>query len=193
MNRPLPQTALSKIRLWGLIIVASVVCISCAPFSRDIMKQVDESIAVNDVQKNLEQFKGKKVLWGGVIIETENRSNETRILIMKTALDIEKRPVNRDLSEGRFILKQNDFLDPVIYAQGREITVVGEVVGKENLPLGKIRYDYPVVMAEHCVLWEKPGYYYPISYPYHYYYGPYWDYNPLWSHYPLRGYYRMYR
>jgi outer membrane lipoprotein len=101
--------------------------------------------------------------------------------------------VNLDRSEGRFILKQNDFLDPVIYAQGREITVVGEVVGKEDLPLGKIRYDYPVVMAEHCVLWEKPGYYYPSSYPYHYYYGPYWDYNPLWAHYPLRGYYRMHR
>lgn len=193
MNRHLPQTDPMKMRLWGLIILASVLCISCAPFSGEIMKQVDESIAVYDIQKNLEQFKGKKVLWGGVIIETENRSNETRILIMKTALDIEKRPVNRDRSEGRFILKHNDFLDPVIYAQGREITVVGEVVGKEDLPMGKTRYDYPVVMAEHCVLWEKPGYYYPISYPYHYYYGPYWDYNPLWSHYPLRGYYRIYR
>jgi len=70
MNRHLPQTAPMKMRLWGLIILASVLCISCAPFSREIMKQVDESIAVYDIQKNLEQFKGKKVLWGGVIIET---------------------------------------------------------------------------------------------------------------------------
>lgn len=184
MNRYLPETVPIKMRLGGLIMLAAVLCISCAPFSREIMQQVDENVTINDVQKNLEQFKGRKVLWGGVIVETENRSNETRILIMQTALDVEKRPVDKDRSEGRFILKQNDFLDPVIYAQGREITVVGEVVGKEDLPLGKIRYDYPVVMAEHCVLWEKPGYYYPYPYLYDYYYGPYW------GHYSFRGYYR---
>jgi len=135
------------------------------------MQQVDESVTINDIQKNTEQVKGKKILWGGVIVETENRPNETRIIIMKTALDVQKRPVYLDRSEGRFILQQNDFLDPVIYAQGREITIVGQVVGKEDLPLGKIRYDYPVVTAEDWVLWEKFDYY--PYYPTPYYYGPF--------------------
>ena len=180
MKRFLPQSVLSKMRFLGLIILICFICAACAPFSKEIMSQADESISVNDIQTGIDKFKGKKVIWGGVIVETENRQNETRILIMKTALDRQKRPVNLDRSEGRFILKHNDFLDPVIYSQGREITIIGEVVGKEDLPLGKVRYDYPVITANESVLWEKFDYYYPYYHD-HYYHGPFWGVGLGWG------------
>ena len=157
-----------------IIILAIIVSVSCSPISQEIMKQVDLTLSFNEVLKNADQYKGKMVLWGGVIVEAINRPKETLIIVTQTILDYEKRPINLDQSEGRFIVKRAEFLDPAIYTKGRTITVAGEVSGKEDLPLGEIRYVYPVVTAAQLILWEK--YKYPP-----YYYDPwYWDPYPTW-------------
>lgn len=159
-----------------IIILTIIVSVSCSPISKEIMKQVDPTLSLKEVLKNADQYKGKMVLWGGVIVETINRPEETLIIVAQTVLDYEKRPINLDQSEGRFIVKRGVFLDPAIYAKGRQITVAGEVSGKEDLPLGEIRYVYPVVTAAQLILWEK--YEYPP-----YYYDPwYWEPYPLWWH-----------
>ncbi len=149
------------------------------------MRQVDESLTFREVQKNPQPFVGKNVLWGGVIIETTNRKNETVIHVMQTELDYEKRPKNLDRSAGRFLVRYNGFLDPVIYSKAREITLAGEVVGEEVLPLGEIQYVYPIILAKEIHLWEKrtmitPFYppWYWDSYPFWWYRYPYWWYRP---------------
>lgn len=108
---------------------------ACAPFSDEIMQQLDTTAPFAEVQKFPENYMSRTVLWGGVIIETNNRKGETDIKVMQTALDIEKRPVNLDKSGGRFITQYAGFLDPVIYEKGREITVVGDIVGKKSTRL----------------------------------------------------------
>jgi outer membrane lipoprotein len=150
---------------------------SCAPLSKEVMQQVDESLTYRVVQKDLQKYVGKTVLWGGVIIETKNKQGETTLQIRQTELDIEKRPKNLDSSAGRFMVRYAGFLDPAIYQAGREITVGGEVAGEEILPLGGIQYAYPVVLAKEIHLWEKidpRSYYYPYGY-YPPYWGPYWS------------------
>jgi outer membrane lipoprotein len=131
------------------------------------MSRVDEGVTLAMVRENPDQYKGKTVLFGGVIVETEVRPQETKILILDTALDRSKRPDNVDVSDGRFIALHRGYLDPAIYAAGREITVVGEVSGKEERPLGAISYRYPVVTIDRLMLWEKRGnavyYYYGSS------------------------------
>jgi outer membrane lipoprotein len=169
-------------KIYLIIILAIITSVSCSPLSKETMKQVDQTLTLKDILKNTtDQYKGKMVLWGGVIVETINRPDETVIIVTQTTLDYEKRPINLDQSEGRFIVKKIGFLDPAIYATGRTITVAGEVSGKEDLPLGEIRYVYPVVTAAQLVLWERheyPSYYYnpwysepyPLWWPYPYYY-----------------------
>ena len=157
---------------------------TCAPFSREIMRQVDPALIFAKVQQDPQLYIGKIVLWGGVIIETENRKDETLLKVLRTELDYEKRPLNPDRSAGRFIVRYAGFLDPAIYKQGREITVAGEVAGKEAIPIGEIMYTYPVILAKEIRLWEKgvesPPYGYPPwfwgPYPYWYYRYPYWGY-----------------
>lgn len=144
---------------------------SCAPFSREIMERVDPSLTIREIQKNPQLSRGKMVLWGGVIAETVNQKNETVLKIIQTELDFQKRPVNPDKSSGRFIVQTPGFLDPAIYTQGRQITVLGEVVGKEVHPLGGIEYIYPVILAKEIQLWERAEVGYPI-YP-SWYWGPY--------------------
>ena len=166
-----------------LLILLSLVgfMASCAPFSGQIMSQVDEILTFQVVQKDPDRFVGKMILWGGVIAEVTNKQNETDLKITQAELDFEKRPKNLDQSAGRFIVRYAGFLDPAIYQAGREITVAGEVTGKEVLPLGKIEYSYPVILAKEIHLWERL--YLRPYYPY------YWD--PFWGPY---GYpYRWYR
>lgn len=140
------------------------------------MKQVDQTLMIKEVQQNIDHYRGRMILWGGVIIETINRPEETLIMVMQTTLDYEKRPVSLDQSEGRFIVKQAGFLDPAIYAKFRKITAAGVVSGKEEMPLGEISYAYPVITATQLILWEKreyPPYYYDLWN---------WEPFPLWWH-----------
>ena len=158
-----------------LFFLAAALIFSCVPLSKEVMQQVDESLTYQAVQRNPQDFLGKTVLWGGVIVKTTNRQEETVLEVRQSELDIEKRPKNLDSSAGRFIVRQAGFLDPVIYKEGREITIAGEIAGKEALPLGGLQYAYPVILAKEIHLWEKID---PQSYPY-----PYWDYPPFWGPY----------
>jgi outer membrane lipoprotein len=157
---------------WGALLFT----ISCAPFSKELMGRVDPSLTIGQIQKNPPLYVGKMVLWGGVIAETVNQKNETVLKIIQTDLDFQKRPVNPDKSSGRFIIQTPGFLDPAIYTQGRLISVLGEVVGKEVFPLGGIEYTYPVILAKEIQLWEREDVIYPVY--------PYWNWGP----YPYRWY-----
>jgi outer membrane lipoprotein len=159
-----------------IIILAIIASVSCSPISKETMTQVDQTLTLTEVLKSADRYKGKMVLWGGVIVETINRPDVTLIIVTQTTLDDEKRPINLNQSEGRFIVKKSGFLDPAIYATGRTITVAGEVSGKEDMPLGEIRYVYPVVTATQLILWEK------LEYPPYYYDPWYWEPYPLWWH-----------
>ena len=171
-------------RIFWMVLGLAVFISSCAPLSKEVMRQVDESLTYGVVQKDLQRYVGKTVLWGGVIVGTNNKQGETTLQIRQTDLDIERRPKNLDASAGRFIVRYAGFLDPAIYQAGREITVGGEIVGAETLPLGGVQYTFPVLLAKELHLWEKIGpYYYPYGY-YPPYWGPYWSpygrYRPYW-------------
>lgn len=154
---------------------------ACAPMSQDIRRQADESAPFAEIQKNPDKFSGMVVIWGGVIIETTNLKESTVIKVMQTALDIQGRPTEPDRSEGRFIILVGRFLDPDIFKKGRQVTVGGEIAGKETQPIGEIQYIYPVVRAKELKLWELP-----VPYP-PYYYDPWY-----WGPYPWRPWGRPY-
>jgi outer membrane lipoprotein len=169
--------------LWLILLAAGL--FSCAPFNRNLMVQADKTLAFIDVRKDPPAYQGKTVLWGGVIVETTNRPNESMVKVRETELDYETRPKNLDRSPGRFIIRVAGFLDPAIYREGREITVIGELAGKEVLPVGNTPYPYPVVAAKEVNLWgSRPA---RLPYP-----SPWYD--PFWYGYPPYGrFYPYYR
>ena len=169
-----------------VIMLAIIAFVSCSPLSKEYLKQVDQDLTLKEVLKNADQYKGTTVLWGGAIIETINKPGETLIIVMQTALDYEDRPKSIDWSEGRFIVKQTGFLDPEIYAKDRKITVVGKISGKEDFPLGEIRYLYPVVEATKLILWEKLEYQ-------PFYHDPFYHDPWYWEPYPFRWYHPYHR
>jgi outer membrane lipoprotein len=124
-----------------------------AAISPEMMKHVDQSIPFEGILKDPEAFQGKTVLLGGDIIETENFPDKTLIIILQRPLDSQKKPSGEDKSKGRFIVSVPGFLDPAIYGQGRQITVVGTVAGKEVRALDEIKYTYPIIDKRELYLW----------------------------------------
>jgi outer membrane lipoprotein len=172
-------------RNFFLLLFFAGLMVSCAPLSQEILRQVDEGLTLREVQKDPHSYLGKIVLWGGVIVETTNKQNETLIKVMQTELGYEKRPMDLDKSAGRFLVRYFGFLDPAIFKQGREVTIAGEVMGKEVLPLGTIQYAYPVIQAKEIHLWEQQQEYRPLYYAPGYYYEPsifLWHRYPYWRH-----------
>jgi outer membrane lipoprotein len=164
-----------------VIIITALVC-ACAPFSKEVMQKVDTTAAFGDIQKAPEKFVPGIVLWGGVIVETSNRAGETVIKVMQTELDFEKRPKDLDKSQGRFLVRYPGFLDPLIYEKNREITVTGQIAGKEVLPLGDSQYVYPVIKAHEIRLWKQREIYRDLYDPYWRHHPYWWDRYPYWGH-----------
>jgi outer membrane lipoprotein len=173
-------------------LVRSLIVMGCLVFfsgcahviSKDLRNQVDSSLTFEKVFQNPMAYKGKTVVWGGEIVDTLNQKNGTsEIEVFQIPLDSwTDAPKASNVSEGRFLIKVNKYLDPYLYHEGMRITVGGEISGEQIKPLGEIDYRYPVVSSKQIYLWDD-YYYYPYPYPYSYYY-PWGYYDPWWWGYP---------
>lgn len=124
------------------------------PFPRELMEKVDRNTAFAEVQKDPTAHAGKLLMLGGMIVETKNLRQGTRIEVLQKPLDGQGRPALTDATGGRFLVLATQFLDGAVYQRGRMITVVGEVAPPQVLPLGETEYRYPVLSARSLHLWE---------------------------------------
>ncbi|MFW2374883.1 MAG: Slp family lipoprotein [Gammaproteobacteria bacterium] len=156
--------------------------IKTAPANNPQLQQV-----VDDPDKHLAQ----QVRWGGVILNTKNLQQSTRLTILAIALNDDGEPKTNGSSWGRFIANFSEFLEPSVYANGRMITIVGNIQNLETLKVGEYPYPHPVVRVTAHYLWPQPPasvnhdwppfwydpWYYPYPYPYPYY-RPYRPHRP---------------
>lgn len=112
--------------------------------------------SLEQVRASPSDYRGPTVRWGGSIIKVENGEKDTVLLVMGRPLDDEGKPLVEAASPGRFMAKIIDFLDPVLYAPGRLVTVAGRVAGSESRKIGGYSYRYPVVAVEDYYLWPRP-------------------------------------
>ena len=124
-----------------------------AAISKEIRAQADETLTLDRVSTDPEQYQGKVILWGGEIIEVRNTPEGTVLEILERPLGSGDRPGHREAPRGRFLIMHKGFLDPAVYGRGLEITVVGEIVGKRSQTLDEIEYTYPLIEDRELVLW----------------------------------------
>jgi len=147
-HKPVPE--LICITLLLLMISA---CAS--PISSEVRKEAKGNLEFITVLENPSSFHGAVVIWGGVIIKTVNRAGESSLFIQETPLNFRGRPKGREFSQGLFIARTPEFLDPQTYLSGRKVTVAGEIIGEK---LGKFKdtpYVYPVIKIREIHPWEK--------------------------------------
>ena len=148
--------ARNNVLLFVFVMAAVLLLAGCAHvISKGALQEVDTSVSFAQLAKDPEAYQGKTVLVGGDVIETQNLSDKTLVVVLQRPLGRRGEPDAGDVSEGRFIIQAPGFLDPAIYSPGRRLTVAGTVVGKEVRPLGEIEYTYPIIEERELYLWPE--------------------------------------
>ena len=152
--------------------------------SQEMRREAEGGPEFSAVIGNPDAYRGKTVIWGGIILDTINEEDATLIKVLETPLDYEGMPTGREYSRGRFLARIPGYADREVYLPDSLLTVAGEISGKEVLPEGEIQYTYPVLLVKEKYLWVpyRPPYAYgPPAVPFWYGYPPgYWYGYPPW-------------
>jgi outer membrane lipoprotein len=119
---------------------------------------VSMELTVKQVADAGKAMSGKRVLWGGVIINSTNLEGRTRLEVLAYPLDSQQRPQTGKPAGSRFLAYQQGYLETADYAAGRQVSMVGTISGIEEGRLGEHRYQYPGIDADQIHLWplEQP-------------------------------------
>ena len=176
-------------RTYGLLLLSSFLLYCCIlsgcshTVSKEFRQKASSPVDFRELLEKGERYKGERVILGGYVLEVLNGPGSTLLKVLQSPLDSEEKPKSSDLSEGRFLVRTQQFLDPEVFSQGRRVTVGGRVAGVQQGPVGKGFYQYPVIEAEELHLLPKvvPRARYPYPYYWHYPWYPYpWYGHPYW-------------
>lgn len=154
--------------LWLPLAIALLA--GCSSVPEAIRRAPDGAVSLAEARAAPERYRGTAVRWGGSVVTVRNLKDESVIEIVSRRLESGGRPLDEDRSDGRFLATARGFIDPAIYAAGREVTVRGAITGSTEQPIGEHRYRFVQVAAEEVYLW--PPRLPPEPY---YYYDPFWD------------------
>lgn len=169
IRRMSERTSPSKLAVWAILAAIAAGCLS--PIEKHLRARIDRSVTFSLLRQNPDAFLGRTVVFGGVIVRVENQKEKTVLEILEKRLDPWSKPYDEDASGGRFLVVCPEFLDPAIYREGRQVTIVGEVTGKQLRMVGEIDYQYPVLASKQIYLW--PEYPQRLYHPFPIWY--YWD------------------
>jgi outer membrane lipoprotein len=168
----------------GLIVIICLFAVGC----NTVPKSIQGDYQPLSVQQARELKESPMVRWGGVIAKVDNQASQSVIEIVAKPLDSSARPRDVDASGGRFLAIIPEFIDPMVYQKGREITVVGQLSDMIEGKVGDMTYLYPVVRVSGHYLWKKRPLVTEVHYwgatfwppfPYRYYYSPHWRHFPI--------------
>ena len=168
--------------------VASLFLVSCAPvLSKELMREGQRNVSFAELRANPDAYKSKLYILGGLIVETRFTEQGSQIEVLAVPVDSYGYLKEHERSNGRFLAvypKSKALLDPVVYKEGREVTLAGEFREIRKGKIDDMEYDYPVFEIRQIYLFEEQQYYNMYPYPYYPYYPyPYW-YDPYWGPWP---------
>jgi outer membrane lipoprotein len=98
---------------------------------------------------------GEKARWGGKIVSVENKKEFSEIEVVFFPENSFGKPRTGQPSIGRFKAVVKGFVDPVVFEQGRLITVVGEIGDAQTGIIGEQEYNYPTLNAMGYHMWKQ--------------------------------------
>jgi len=122
--------------------------------SREYSRQADRSISLSDIMQDPTIYQGRIVIFGGTIVQVSSTDKGTLIEVVARALDYWGRPERVKKTAGRFILLYPAYLNTLLYAPGREITVAASVQGTMAKALEDQDLLFPLFVSKELKLWE---------------------------------------
>ena len=139
-----------------LLLVLSGLLAGCAApvLPASLQLQVDRTLTFAQLKDSPDSYRGRLVIVGGEVLSAKRLKEGTRIEVLQIPLEDSHAPgKDRTASEGRFLARQQEFLDPATLPPGTRVTIVGEVTGATTLPLDETDYTYPTLEIKHLKVW----------------------------------------
>lgn len=150
---------LALLKLWGAGLCLAAALLACTGgISGQVRGMVTYAGPFLELQQRPEGHVGQIAHLGGKIIAAASDGRVSEVSVLQLPLDWQGRPVDGSRSEGRFILRSRDFLDPEVFKAGRLVSVVGQVMGSEVRPVGGFNYRYPVLLPIEVRHWPLNAY-----------------------------------
>lgn len=170
-----------------LLLLVLMLLSGCAHvMSEEARQKADPDLTFERLRQFPEAAIGKYIILGGEIASVKNGKEESALEVVQFPLDRGEFPASDQRSFGRFLAVTKEFLDPLVYEQGKMVTIFGQVKEKRTQKIDETDYTYPVISILELHLWMEPSMVtnplYPLPGPY---YDPWWYYgnppDPFWS------------
>jgi outer membrane lipoprotein len=149
-----------------IMCVATLIVVSgCAivPGQIDVAKntvlvpfeEISASIAATGSSEAPGPNADNKARWGGKIVSVLNKKDMSEIEVVFFPENRFGKPKTGLPSTGRFKAFVEGFVDPLVFEQGRLITVVGEVSNSHSGIIGEQDYTYPTLNAKGYYMWKE--------------------------------------
>ena len=151
-----------------IYVVSFCGCFTTPPLAPSYFrKSFTPTIPFWQIYQDPNQHIGENILVGGVIAEIRNYPQKTEIEIMQKPLNKNDIPMKSAYSSSKFLALYDGYLDRLLYAPGRLMTIAGTVLEKRVKKGYGTSYIYPVIMIQFYRLWppQEPYYYHPWLQP----------------------------
>lgn len=138
----------------GCTLALAIVLAGCATYP-DVVRVSDESMLVSYAAVTQGKVQQGTARWSGVIAKVQNNASNTRLEIVYFPASAGGRPQVSDQTPGRFVAYVKGFVDPLVYAQGKQITVLGALAAPEAGKVEQYQYLFPVIQDAAVYLWPK--------------------------------------
>ncbi len=127
---------------------------ACAPIAHQWAQQTDPHLSYAKVVDNPSAYTGAFILWGGTIQGNQPIPGGTELMVEEAPLSPRERP-DLQITQGMFIAKISEYLNPDTFGQGRVVTLAGQLIGEEKRTVGVEEYTFPVVAIRQIHLWKE--------------------------------------
>ena len=145
---------LPAVKAVSMLFIAALVLAGCAATPDWDLEDVDEAVTPAVAQAEGADLAGVQVRWAGVIVAIENLDRATQLVVLTYPVDRRGRPELRKDAYGRVLVEYDAFLEPVVYAPGRSISILGRLEAPRAIRVGEAEREVPFVAAESLHLWE---------------------------------------
>lgn len=137
-------------------LLGTLLLAGCSSFPDKLhLEDTTQLVLYEDAASKAEQVKGKILRWGGAIAKVENKPDSTVFEMVYYPLNGYGRPISGEESMGRFRIRVNGFMDPMVYQVGRLMTFTGLLNGLEKGLVGEHEYVFPAADVKAYYLWKN--------------------------------------
>ncbi len=149
---------MKKALLYAGVLLFVVSCASPA-IRKETLDRGLRNIPPSELVNNGPRYTGKLLVLGGIIAETRLTGDGTMVEAAYVPVDKKGYPLETaGASTGRFLAfspKEQGLLDPLMYRQGKMITVAGVYTGTRAGTIGQMPYVFPVITIQELHLFTQ--------------------------------------